>query len=50
MFATFPAAGLMACLLSGLTKQVYSKVVLCDVFKQSGEDGEQRHSSVVDVL
>lgn len=34
----------------GLTEQVDSKVVLSDVLKQGGEDGEQRHRGVVDVL
>lgn len=37
-------------LLSGLTKQVDSKVVLGDVFKQGSQDGEQRHGGVVDIL
>lgn len=33
-----------------LTEQVDSKVVLSDVLKQGGEDGQQCHRGVVDVL
>ena len=36
--------------LLGLTQQVHSKMVLSDVLEQSGEDGQQSHGGVVDVL
>lgn len=33
-----------------LTQQFHSKLVCCDVLKEGGEDGQQRHSHVVDAL